>query len=296
MTQIIPFPRRKSLVEGRRWDLEWARLKNNLRLARKWWLRSRSSYQPFFVIATCRSGSNLLLSYLHQDSSIAALSEVLCPQLAIGPSRYAVSPSRAIKHIRQSLHAEKAPVRGAKLMLHQLESCHLSIDHVHAAFPEARYIVLYRQSLAEQFVSIKTAHATKQFLVMSGQERKQAQIKIDTTELRNYCDHLRASYREAISHKCLAGRSMLLSYEELIADPAYWLSKHICPLIGAQPLPPRTYLEKQNTRPLAQQIINYQQVATLLHSPLCRQHHAFPWDRQSHRGHNHLNPRNRAAA
>lgn len=280
---VIPFRRRRSLVHGRRWDLEWQRLMNHTRLARRWWLRGHQSYQPFFVIATCRSGSNLLLSYLNQSPEVSALSEVLCPQLAIGPSRYEVSPARAIKHIRYSLQAEKSPVRGAKLMLHQLASCRLTLSKLDAAFPDARYLVLYRQSLAEQFVSFESAKATKQFLVFDGQERRHAQVVVDPQELRGYCDRLRASYREAISHPWLAGRAVLLSYEELTAEPEHWLSEHICPLLGIEPMPPKTYLHKQATEPLSQRVSNYNQVATLLHSPLCRQQHVWPWERQARR-------------
>ena len=283
LPHILPFRRRRSLVEGARWDLEWQRLRHRWKLTRRWWFKAHTAYQPFFVIATCRSGSNLLLSYLCQDPNISALSEVLCPQLAIGPSRYMVSSQRAIRHIRHSFQAEKAPIRGAKLMLHQLANCRLTMSKLDAAFPEAKYIVLYRQSLAEQFVSQNAARTTKQFLILPGQERKETQVTIDPGELRSYCDHMRASYREAINHPWLAGRAVLLSYEELTADPEYWLSEQICPLLGTQPLPPKTYLQKQSTKPLAQQITNYQQVAALLHSPLCRQHHAWPWERQAKR-------------
>ena len=281
-SHILPFPRRrKSLVQGRRWDLEWQRLKNRLQLSRKWWLRPHTPYQPFFVIASCRSGSNLLLSYLKQQPSVAALSEVLCPQLPIGPSRCCVPPATAIKHIRYSLQGEKAPLRGAKLMLHQLANCQLTLDSIDAAFPTAKYIVLYRQSLAEQFVSQQTAMTTKQFLLFSGQERKQARVVIDPAALRSYCDGMRASYREAINRPWLAGRAVLLSYEELTADPAHWLADHIWPLLGLPPAPAQTSLVKQNTLPLAQQITNYHEVAGLLHSPLCRQHHVWPWQRHT---------------
>jgi LPS sulfotransferase NodH len=278
---ILPFRRRKSLVAGRRWDLEWDRFKHRLQLTRKWWLRPHTAYQPFFVIATCRSGSNLLLSYLSQQPSLAALSEVLCPQLAMGPSRYVISPARAIKHIRYSLQSERAPMRGCKLMLHQMASCQLTLDGLDAAFPGAKYIILYRQSLAEQFVSQETAMTTKQFLVFEGQERKQAQVRIDPNKLRSYCDGMRASYHEAISHEWLKGRAVLLSYEELTANPDHWLGEHIWPLLGVPQVPPQTKLVKQNTQPLAQQITNYAEVATLLHSPLCKQYHVWPWQRHN---------------
>jgi LPS sulfotransferase NodH len=283
-SNILAFPRgRESLVSGSRFGLEWQRLKNGLRLAKKWWLRPHTPYQPFFVIATPRSGSNLLQSYLRQQPGVAALSEVLCPVLPIGPGRNSVPPAKAIKHIRYSLQGESTPVRGAKLMLHHLASCQLTLDDLHAAFPDAKYVILYRQSLAEQFVSQKAAMTTKQYMLFSGQERKQATVDIDAAELRYYCDGMRASYREAINRPWLAGRAVLLSYEELTADPEHWLSAHLGPLLGVSSVPLQTRLLKQNTLPLAQQITNYREVAGLLHSPLCRQHHVWPWQRHAQR-------------
>jgi LPS sulfotransferase NodH len=266
-----------------RWNRELGRLRNRLQLARKWWLRPHTSYQPFFVVATCRSGSNLLMSYLHQQDSVSALSEVLCPQLTIGPSRFRISTRRAIQHIRYSLQGEKTPVRGCKLMLQQLAHCDLTLDKLDAAFPGAKYIILYRQSLAEQFVSQRTAMTTKQFLLMAGQERKRTSVVINPDELRAYCDQMRANYRQVLAHPWLAGRSVLLNYEELTADPQHWLNEHIWPLLDLPPVPPQTYLLKQNTEPLAQRISNYREVATLLHSPLCKQYHVWPWQRHAER-------------
>ena len=271
---------RRPRIDNPKYLVEWQRLKHRLRLLKKWWLRPHLPYQPVFVIATCRSGSNLLVSYLDQLPSVTVLGELLCSLLPHGPRHERIPPVQAIKHIRYCLQGERGNVRGCKLMLYQLANCQLTLDGLDAAFPQAKYIVLYRQSLAEQYVSHQTAIATRQFLLRPGERRKRTELTIDPAHLRAYCDDIRRGYRNVLDHSWLHGRSVVLSYEELVAEPEHWLEQHICPLLGVPFVAPKAQLCKQNTEPLAQQITNYREVASLLHSPLCRQHHHGPVPRQ----------------
>ncbi len=268
---------KRPLLDYSRLALDWRRLKTQVNLLKKWWLRRHVPYQPLFLVATCRSGSNLLMSYLAQQPGVAMLSEVLSSQLPIGPRRDCIPPATAISHIRYCLQGEKTPVRGCKLMLYQLANCRLTLDDIHAAFPAAKYIVLYRQSLAEQFVSHQQALATRQYLLPDGEAAKQSEVVIDSAELRRYCDEIRRGYCEVLRHSWLADRAILLSYEELIADTGLWLEKRICPLLGVQYRAPQTRLRKQSTQPLADRVANYREVSSLLHSPLCRQYHHWPF-------------------
>ncbi len=265
------------LLDYSQLSLDWRRLKTQANLLKKWWLRRHAPYQPLFLVATCRSGSNLLMSYLGQQPGVAMLSEVLSSQLAIGPRRDCLPPAKAISHIRYCLQGEKAPVRGCKLMLYQLANCRLTLDDIHTAFPTAKYIVLYRQSLAEQFVSHQLALATRQYHLSAGQEAKHSEIVIDAGELRRYCDEIRRGYCDVLKHPWLADRAVLLSYEELTADAERWLRTKICPLLGIGYKPPKTHLRKQNTQPLADGVVNYRDISALLHSPLCRQYHHWPF-------------------
>jgi LPS sulfotransferase NodH len=256
--------------------LAWARFQTQLRLLRKWWLWPHVSYQPLFVIATWRSGSNLLLSYLKQQPDVSMLSEVLCSRLPIGPRHEHLSPSKAIRHIRFCLQGEKTAIRGCKIMLHQLSNCGLSLDALNREFPTAKYIILYRETLAEQFVSHQVAAATDQYLLREGETPREAQVHVDSRKLREYCDDMRRRYRSAIECSWLEGRAVLVSYEQLVADSASWLKQHICPLLNVPFGGAQTLLLKQSTRPLAERITNYREVAALLQSPLCRQQHSWP--------------------
>jgi LPS sulfotransferase NodH len=264
-------------------DLGWARLKTRLRLCRRWWLSAHAPFQPLLVIATWRSGSNLLLSYLRQQPNVSVLSEVLCSRLPIGPSRDQLPPEKAIQHIRYCLQGERAPIRGCKLMLHQLSGCGLSLDDLNRQFPTAKYIILYREQLAEQFISHRVAATTDQYLLREGETPRHAEIHVDPQELRAYCDDMRRRYRDVVERRWLEGKAVMVSYEELVSDPGYWLTQHICPLLAVPFAGAQTRLVKQSTRPLAERVVNYRDVAALLHSPLCRQQHRFPWSQTARR-------------
>jgi LPS sulfotransferase NodH len=275
----LPFrrPRRPRFRLGiaKTW-LELGRLRHQLKLSRHWWLYPHRPYQPFFVLATHRSGSNLLIDFVNRLSGVQSHSEILCPTLPIGPRQWGMSPEKALAHIRRSLQMLRPPVRGCKLMLDQLANCQLTLADLNLEFPGAKFIVLYRQSLAEQFLSRESAKATDQWCLREGQVRKQARVIIKPAELRTYCDRIRRAYREVLDHPWLSERGVLLSYEELTADPQYWLDQHICPLLGVLAGRAETCLRKQNTLPLAERVENYREVAALLASPLCQQRYAWP--------------------
>jgi LPS sulfotransferase NodH len=258
--------------------LEYGRLVHQFHLHRHWWLRAHEPYQPVFVIASARSGSNLLVDCLNQLPGVVSHSEILNFALTIGPRR-PLKPRKALQHIRRSLQALPTPYRGCKLFLNQLRKNGLAISSLMDAFPDSKFIILYRQSLAEQYASLQLARSTRQWVLFQGESQKRALVKIDPAALRRYCDEMRSGYQRALATPSLAERSVLLSYEELTADPARCFSQQICPLLQLPPHVPRTGLSKQNPEPLALRIANYTEVAALLNSPLCRQYHAWPGQR-----------------
>jgi LPS sulfotransferase NodH len=268
-------------LDRKKLGLRWQQYRQELRRQKHWWLRPHSSYQPFFILATCRSGSNLLLDYLRQLPGVAGHSEVLCPLLAIGPTRAHLPVRQAVRHIRLSLQTKRLPIRGCKLMLHQLANCQVKMEHLDDAFPSARYLVLYRQSLAEQFVSLRLAETTQQWFLKPGEQQKQPRIVIQPAELRWYCDWIRAGYQNVLGHPGLAERSAILSYEELTTDPVRCLRDSICPLLELPETQIQTQLRKQNTKGFAERVANYADVKDLLDGPQCQQRYAWPDSRRN---------------
>ncbi len=253
--------------------LQW---RHQIRMRMQCWRAPDAAFRPLFIIATARSGSNLLRDYVSQLPGVACRSEVLCTHRPFGISPRQYNPRSAMTHIERSLLSLPGPIRGCKLMLTQMDACGLTIDAIDAAFPEARYLVLYRQSLAEQFLSRESALLTGQWLLFDGEVRKQAGVQINPAKLRSFADQTRQSYEKILRYSPLQQRGVLLSYEELSGDPAACFHERICPLLGVEPLTPKSSMRKQNVLPLAERVINYREVADLLDSPLLQQHYAWP--------------------
>src|SRR5205085_10957081 len=116
-----------------------------------------------------RSGSNLLVDYLDGLPGVQSLSEILNWRTRIGPRRE-VPTHGAIRHIRVSMQTLQSPLRGCKLFLSDLEDFRLTLEDLDGEFPDAKYIVLYRKSLAEQFVSLELARMTQQWILLEGQK------------------------------------------------------------------------------------------------------------------------------
>jgi len=189
---------------------------------------------------------------------------------------------KVIKHLRYSLQQLNSPVRACKVFFHHLENYGLTLDDIDHAFPEASYIVLYRENLVEQFVSHKQAVQTNQWLLLPGQDRKRARVTIDPKELRTYCDTTRRCYEQFIAHKAVGARGVVLSYEQLTTRPSQCVREFICPLLNIPAIDPQSQMRKQNAEPLAQRVANYDEIAALALSPHCHQRYALPgWQDES---------------
>ncbi len=266
----MPLRLRRMKFDSHRVVLKWRRALHQFHLLTSWWLRSHAPYQPLFVIASARSGSTLLMDYISRVPGLQSYCEVLCNLVPEGPRKSRLPAEQALLHIRRSLQALRAPIRGCKLLIHQFENCGLTLDALDATFPSAKYIVLYRESLAEQFVSFETATATKQWILFDEKESKHAQITVDPNKMSEFCQKTRQTYDHLLAHPAIRNRGVVLSYEQLVIDPTSCLQNLICPLLAAPPVKPKTVLIKQNSEPLAQRIANYGDVADLIHSALCR--------------------------
>jgi len=263
-------------VQPGRLMLRLRQLLHQANLQARWWRQSQTPYRPLFVLATQRSGSNLLVDYLNRLIGVQCLEEILNRALPEGLPRWQATTRRAMAHIRLSLDTLAGTVRGCKLMLNQLEECKLDLERLNAAFPEARYIILYRESLAEQFLSLESAKASNQWKLTDDEERKLVQIRIDPSKLRGFCQKTLEMYRRVVEHDWLRQRGVLLSYEQLASAPDYCLREAICPLLDVDAAPLSTSLRKQNTLSCADRIVNYEQVANLFDSGRCRQWLAWP--------------------
>jgi LPS sulfotransferase NodH len=249
--------------------LECRRQWHQLGLLHHWLFKPHLPYRAVFVVTSPRSGSNLLIEYLQQLSGVQSLSEVLNWGMTIGPTK-CLHFERVIRHIQLSMQTLKTPLRGCKLFLRELENYRLTIDDLERAFPSAFYIVLYRENLAEQYVSQKAAERTRQWILRPGQTRKQITVTIDPTQFKKHCAQMRSGFETILAHPAVGERGTLLTYDALARDPSGCLRELICPLLGVPFAAPQSTLCKQNTEPLSERVTNYAEVEALFRSPTAR--------------------------
>jgi hypothetical protein len=95
-------------------------------------------------------------------------------------------------------------------------------------------------------------------------------------ELRWFCDETRALYEPVLADGALRRAAILLSYEELIADPAGVCADRICPFLGLPANRSQPTLLPPEQRPLIERVANYSQIAALLEREIF--HPAIAWN------------------
>lgn len=240
------------------------RLRNRVGICIKTPLRNGGRKREVFVLTTPRSGSELFISYLnsHPDASLA--SEILNRKAPIGLRERFVSRRALRRHVKYSVRARSSPVSGAKLLLTQLEDRRISPDDLHTLFPEARFIILYRRSLAQQYVSVEIAAMTKRWHSKREGDVFQGTISVEPKALLKFCGWVRGQYDTALNHEWLKEYGIVAAYEEIVADPVRFFNEKAFPFLGMSPAAVHTRLVRLNPRPLSSVVANFEEVRGLL--------------------------------
>ena len=238
--------------------------------------RARENFRPLFIVTSERTGSNLLLDYLRSLPDVDLTGEALSPLLPIGIRTRWISRRGALRHLRRTLVRLDGSVRGAKLMFWHLHEIHgLSVEDLGSEFPDARFIVLYRASLAEQYVSHRIAEATNQFLVREGGERRTATVVVDPDDFREYCSRIRGHYERVLSVPWMKERGTIVRYRELVEDPEGLIRERLAPFLSVSYSSPSSTLIKQNPAALRDKVENYAELEHLLTGGSAFQSYSF---------------------
>lgn len=227
--------------------------------------RAPASFRPVFIITSERTGSNLLVDYLRSLPDVDMVGEVLSPLLPIGIRTRFVSRRAVLRHLRRTLQGLDGTVVGSKLMFWHLHEIHdLSVEDLRTEFPDARFIILYRASLADQYVSHRIAEETGQFLVRERGKRRVASIVVDPNDFAEYSTRIRAHYDRVVSVPWMKERGVIVSYRELVDDPESLMRDRLAPCLSVSYVPPRSTLVRQNPAPLREKVVNYLEVENIL--------------------------------
>ena len=248
--------------------LYWRRLIHQSKLAARYHFGRRCSISPLFVIAGARSGSTLLLSNLRSLPEFSVTGEILNPWIFYGIRRRMISRGTVIRHIKYSLNSPDSLMPVAKILFEHLNLFHLTIDDLHAAFPAARFIVLYRRALGQQFVSYVRARESDQWWHVSESELDETAVHVDPEELRRYCADTKRFYADLGERDWLRRLGIALAYEDLVADPDGFFRDVLCPFLEIPACKVETRLKKQATGTLPEMVSNFEEVREALSEEL----------------------------
>jgi hypothetical protein len=119
--------------------------------------------QPIIVLSAPRTGSSLLSSLLSQHPGIYDCGEVLNQRVARGLYHRRFGPKAVVNHIRRSIRACGSNCALVKLHFNHLADRAVPLTTILESFPQASYILLYRQSILEQYCSQVLASRTRNF-------------------------------------------------------------------------------------------------------------------------------------
>ena len=229
--------RRLKLVRKRTWHQAKLRFHYAVR---------RRPREPVFIVTTRRTGSNLFLEYLNSAPNLSFLPEILNSDMFYGVRGRWIGKRRVLRHIAHSINGCRERVCGAKLCKVHMELHRVDLEDLKRLYPNARFIILYRKSLLEQFVSLKIAEQTGSWQWHRDFRLPQS-IELDEAEFRAYSRMIKGFYENIFNKVWVAERSVIVRYEELVQCPQLVFDEVIFPFLGVARAPVRATLKKQNT-------------------------------------------------
>ncbi len=240
---------------------------------------NRKEKESVFIIATRRTGSNLLLDYLNSIPNVSFAPEILNKSMAYGIRRRLISKKAVLRHIDYSINNCKYKTCGTKLIMAHLEYHQITLEDLKHRFPKARFIILYRRSILDQFISLKIAeatdtwHWTDQFCLPSS-------IRVRVPTLLDYCRKIKGFYETLFSHEWLKERSIVLSYEALVESPQEIFKQTVFPFLGLSDSRIAAAAKKQNTKALHEIVQNHKELVRWIKDPLTTQDYSFSREEQ----------------
>ncbi len=158
-----------------------------------------------------------------------------------------------------SIYYCRTRICGAKLIRIHMQNHQLVPADLIQLFPNARFIILYRKNVLEQYLSLKVAEMTDSW-GMTNNFKLPSSVPIDREELAEYCQMVKGYYEGLVQDPCLKDRSILLDYEELATEAQAMFDRVIFPFLGLPSTPVSSSLQKQTTKKPSQIIKNYEEI------------------------------------
>ena len=216
---------------------------------------------PIFLFSPPRTGSSLLSAYTNQHPDLHDCGEVLNQRIARGLSHRKFGAKPAIRHIKKTMLATDKPYCLMKLHFNHLKDRKTPLQDLLESFPNAKIVVLLRQSILEQYCSQVIATETRNF-TNTKNNNSPLVFNLDFAKWESYRASQVKAYRDALSVLDQKGSPyVLITYEDLSSNPDGIVNRQMFPFLGLAPVElANPVLKKQEKREVDQIISNYEEL------------------------------------
>ncbi len=223
--------------------------------------------RPFFVLQNPRTGSTFFLNCLNSYPNISFLADVLSPYSYFGIRRFFISKKALLDHVRRCLHYLEHPVCGVKIGFSHLKMHRMTLKDLSAEFPQAKWIVLYRKNILDQYISHQIALRTQRWFQSPGDPYpalEDVRIDLSPQSVLEYRNRILRDYQSVLKNPEICSRSVWVSYEDIVVDSQKLFDEVIFPFMGLDRKNIGTRLMKQNIWQYPEIIANYEEVGDFI--------------------------------
>jgi LPS sulfotransferase NodH len=202
----------------------------------------------------------MVLDYLRSIPDVAMAHEFLNPVLHYGFRPRENSNASLMLHVQRSINHLDGKHCGCKILIGQFQIHGINLAEFDEGLREPRYLVLYRRDLLKQFVSLKIAHQTRQYLAHASEQIRTTDVTVDMDELEELYQLNAGEYRSVLTCPGLSNRCVAFAYEDVVANPQQVFDDIVFPFLGMTSVPVTTRLIKQNKRGIEETVTNYAEI------------------------------------
>lgn len=207
----------------------------------------------FLILSAARSGTTLLVDYLNCHPRIRCRGEILNSDYAYYGNPRHMGPERLRLQVESFFVRRAGTLAGAKVLTYQFDELQIKLADMIEILHDPAVIVLYREQILEQYVSLKTAERDRVW--HSNKPFKNEPIRLDPALFVEFVKRERRMWRENLA--VLNGRRVhYLTYDQL-ANETEETIRSLFGFLGLKAYPVHSPLVKLNRAPLSQRLVNY---------------------------------------
>ena len=240
------------------------KLIGNLRSTRAWqqavvWLGERLHLplrRNFLILSSARCGTMIFTHYLNRHRKISCAGEILGQNGICYGDPWSLTPERLRLHVRSYFVKRPGVLAGAKILTYHLDELPIKMADLVELLHRPKVLVLYRESLLDQYVSLKLAergglwHAWKPVAA-------EEPIHLDPASYLRYADRERRMWRQSLA--ALDGCDVHYLTYEALTNCAQETMRGVFEFLGLQSCAVKSRLVRLHPGPLLSKLSNYQE-------------------------------------